>query len=426
MSRARRSVPAHPRGWSAMEADRDQGVAFGDPRADWLREWQSARDPAASEAVSSARASTAVRAQGRHRLPGGLVEFIRLIVVALGTVAGWEIAAGASAHDSTRLVAFVVLGSGAGYVLGGVFGRTTASAVSDLEREFSRVPAHSLLAGAFGLIAGAALATLLSIPLFHLPAVAAYSSVAFLYAISCTVGYQIGRAKSEELFAAFGVKPKAAGTGPAEMTVLDSSALLDGRTLALVRLGFLSGTMLVTRGVLDELQAVADSSNSGRRARGRRALDLLADLKRSPSVDVVFVEDDRTRADEPTDATLVRLARTRAAALLTNDAGLAKVAAALDVPVRSLHALAEAMRAPVFAGDRVSLRLLRRGRESGQAIGYLEDGTMMVVERAAQAIGQTVVADVTNAIQTSTGQLVFGRLANDETVGEEPAGAPIG
>jgi uncharacterized protein YacL len=348
------------------------------------------------------------RARGSHWL---LIEFVRLIMVSMFAVAGWEVAVSVSSRDTPRLLIGIVVGSGIGYVLGGMFGRSTASAVSELEREFRRVAAAEILSGSIGLVLGLALATLLSFPLFHLPAVSAYPAIAFLYATAGYLGYKVGRTKSDELFALFGVKPKAAGMSAGEVSVLDSSAILDGRMLSLVRMGFLTGSLLVTQSVLDELQAVADSSNPNRRNRGRRALDLLIALKRDPSAEVVLVEDVRTVPGEAVDAQLVRLAKRRGGAIVTNDAGLAKVAAALDVPVKSIHALAEALRPPVVSGEQILVRLNRRGRERGQAVGYLDDGTMVVVEEADHLLGDTVKVTVTNAIQTTTGQMVFGEVA---------------
>ena len=217
------------------------------------------------------------------------------------------------------------------------------TAASRVEREFRRTPAAEILAGTIGTILGLLPAALLSIPLFHLPAVAAFPTVAFIYAVAAFVGHRVGQAKSDEMFALFGVKPRASGTRAGEVAVLDSSAILDGRVLSLVRMGFLSGALVVTSGVLEEIQAVADSSDAGRRLRGRKALDLLVSLKRDPSVDVVLVDED-AGAGGDVDARLVRLSRDRGAVLVTNDANLAKVAAALDVRVRSIHALAEALR----------------------------------------------------------------------------------
>jgi uncharacterized protein YacL len=345
---------------------------------------------------------------------GFVVEFVRLIIVVLFAVAGWEIASSVMNGPPSQHLIGIVVGSGLGYVVGGLLGRQTASAVSGMEREFARVPAAELLAGTIGTTLGLGLATLLSLPLFHLPPSAAYGAVAFMYLTIGFLGYRVGRTKSEELFGLFGIKTRVAGTRPGEVSVLDSSAILDGRIASIIELGFLTGSLLVSRCVLDELQAVADSSNAARRARGRRALDLLVSLRRDPAVDLSLVDDAGSSA-EAVDVRIVRLARARGAALVTNDVGLAKVAAALDVPVRSIHALAEALRPSVVPGERVSLRLTRAGREAGQAVGYLVDGTMVVVEGGGERVGDTVDVVVTNAIQTATGQLVFAELPTDDS-----------
>ena len=351
---------------------------------------------------------------------GVMVEIVRLVIVSLFAVGGWEVAARLDPEATNQLLVGTLLGAGVGYVLGGVFGRSTATAVSELERELRRVPAAEILAGGIGLILGLILATLVAFPLYHLPKQTSYPVVAILYLSFAYLGYKLGRAKSDELFGLFGVKPRAAGTLSGEVVVLDSSVILDSRLIAMVQQGFLRGTMLITRGVLDELQTVADSSNAGRRARGRRALDTMVLMRRDPSVDLVLVEETRSQG-EPVDSELVRLARARGATLLTNDAGLAKVALALDVPVRSIHALAEALRPEVVSGQQVPVRLTRRGKESGQAVGYLDDGTMVVVEEADHLLGNTVTVSVTNALQTSTGRLIFARVAGD---GEEATTSP--
>ncbi len=368
--------------------------------------------PAISKAAPDGEEARRSPEGGRKSFPRGVVvELIRLITVTAFALIGSKVGQRIAPEESYRLLVVIGLGSAIGYVVGGVFGRRTATAVSQIEREFRRTPAAEILAGAIGLGFGLLLATLLSLPLFRLPASGAYPAIVFVYVITAYLGLRVGRSKSDELFALFGVKPRAAGTHAGEVAVLDSSVLLDGRLHSLVRLGFLSGTLLVTRSVLEELQLVADSSNAGRRGRGRRALDLLMALKRDPSVDVVLVEGDWRVPGQPVDSELVRLAKERGAAVVTNDANLGKVASALDVPVRSIHALAQALRPQVVAGEQVAVHLTRRGRESGQGVGYLEDGTMVVVEAADHLLGETVTVSVTNALQTSNGRLVFGRVA---------------
>ena len=356
---------------------------------------------------------------GRRHKGSLLVELVRLIMVGLFAMAGWTVTTRIGKVTTGRLALGVFLGAGIGFVLGGVFGRHTASAATRVEREFRRIPAPEILAGAVGLVVALMPAALLSIPIFHLPPTASFPSVALLYYVCGYLGYHIGRSKSDELFAMFGVKTRAAGTREGEVLVLDTSAILDGRIESLIRMGFLSGTMLISRRVLGELQAVADSSDPARRARGKKALDLLVALRRDPAVDVHLVDDEKSSRTTDVDASLVRLAKDRGAALVTNDANLAKVAQALDVQVRSIHALADAMRPPVTVGERVNVRLTKEGRESGQGVGYLDDGTMVVVERASRHIGDTVTLVVTNVLQTANGQLVFGKLA-DARAAEPP------
>jgi uncharacterized protein YacL len=387
------------------------GVRHGDPSRGELA---AAGVPERPEGSSRATA----RSWWGGPAGGRLAEFVRLILIVVFGVAGWQLAPSLRGGGVVALVTGVALGSGIGYVFGGVFGRQTATAVSEVERTLRGVPAADILAGGIGLGLGLLFAVLLSFPIFHLPPVPAYSTVAFIYPTFGFAGYRIGRSKRDELFALFGVKARAAGTRPGEVAVLDSSVLLDGRLEALVGMGFLTATLLVAREVLDELQAVADSSDPVLRTRGRRALDLLLRLKRDPGVDLALVEE-ATVSGEPVDGRLVRLARTRGGVLVTNDAGLARVASALDVSVRSIHALAEALRPRLVPGDRTGVRLTRRGREAGQAVGYTGEGTMVVVERADHLIGRTVTVTVTNTIRSSAGEMLFAHLCADPGAGVE-------
>ncbi len=349
-------------------------------------------------------------AEARGAPRGPLVEGVRLIFVALLGTAGYQVATQTGSRGTGRILLFVFLGSAVGFVVGGMMGRLTVRTVRGLEGELRRTPAAEMAAGTAGLIVGLVLASLLSLPLLFvpLPAVASWPVVLFLYLTFSSLGFRIARAKHEELFALFGLKPRAAGSARGEISVIDTSALIDGRVADLVETGFLSGMVLVHEGVLRELQAVADSSDPNRRSRGRRGLDVLATLQRAPAVDVVVVEE---AGVSDVDAALVRLARDRGASLVTVDANLAKVAEALSVPVRRIHALASAFRPPFAPGDEVSVRLVKEGREHGQGIGYLEDGTMVVVEEARDRIGEDVSVRVRNVIQTPTGRMVFASLA---------------
>jgi uncharacterized protein YacL len=201
-----------------------------------------------------------------------------------------------------------------------------------------------------------------------------------------------------------------------DLHVLDTSALIDGRVLDLVATGFVSGTVLLHDGVLRELQAISDSGDPRRRQRGRRGLDVLVELQKAPTVQFQLVEE---AGVIDVDAALVRLARERGASLITVDHNLAKVAEALRVPVAQINALASKFRVPYTAGDEISVRLVKEGREHGQAVGYLDDGTMVVVEKAVDQIGASPDIRVTNVIQTTTGRMVFAALVPEGSASDD-------
>ena len=346
-------------------------------------------------------------AEEARTLPHGrLVEFVRLLFVVLFAVGGLSVGRHIGVETPNALLG-VVLGSATGFVLGGVLGRQTATAIRTMEEELRRVPAAEIVAGTGGLVIGLAMSAAISVPIFRLPPLTAWTTVAFTYVTLGYVGFRVGRTNSDELFGLIGLKPRASGVARGEVTVVDTSALIDGRVLDLVGTGFLSGDLLIHTAVLRELQSIADSSDERRRVRGRRGLDAVAELKRAATVDIHLVEEDGI---SDVDGALVALARDRGAALLTTDANLAKVAVAIGVPVPALNDLATAFRLPVGVADVLSVELLRPGREHGQAVGHLEDGTMVVVDSSAERIGETVQVVVRNIIKTATGRMIFANV----------------
>jgi uncharacterized protein YacL len=338
---------------------------------------------------------------------GPLVEGVRLVFIALLATGGYEIGTRTGQGSAGRTALFVLLGSAVGYVVGGIVGRLTRRTVSGMERELRRTPAASLVAGVVGLIVGLVISALIMLPLLQLPPAAAWPSIVFVYLTLGSLGFGLARSKADDIFALFGLKPRAAGATHGDISVIDTSALIDGRVADLVSTGFLRGTMLLHEGVLRELQTIADSSDPRRRVRGRRGLDVLAELQRSPTLEVALVEEPGAG---DVDAALVRLARERGGTLVTVDANLAKVADAVRVPIRQVHELAAAFRPPFAPGDEMQVHLVKEGRDHGQAVGYLDDGTMVVVERATERIGSDVDVRVKNVIQTSTGRMVFAAL----------------
>ena len=199
--------------------------------------------------------------------------------------------------------------------------------------------------------------------------------------------------------------------------IVDTSVAIDGRILDVVRAGFLHGELYLTSPVIGELQAFADAGDDVRRSKGRRGLEVLESLKREPGIDVVVLDDTVPGVPE-VDAKLVRLAIDRDAALLTLDTNLAKAAGIAGVRVLNLHALALALRPPVTAGDEVTVLVTKTGKEPGQGVGYLDDGTMVVVERGREFVGHEVLVQVTSVLTTANGRLVFSRQVGEPVSGE--------
>ncbi|MDP9329434.1 MAG: hypothetical protein M3P11_02135 [Actinomycetota bacterium] len=345
-------------------------------------------------------------------LRGRLVEGVRLIFIALLATAGFRLGAFQAGVSSARVLLFVSVGAGMGFVIGGVAGRLTLRAVSGLEQELRRTPAPQLAGGVVGLVIGLVIGALLMIPLLFAPTQTGWPSIVFIYMVTSSLGFRVGSARYEDLFGLVGMKPRASMAVAGDLHVIDTSALIDGRVADLVATGFVRGTVLLHESVLKELQAISDSSDPKRRTRGRRGLDILIELQKSPTVQFHLVEEAGVM---DVDAALVRLARERGATLITVDHNLAKVAEALRVPVAHINSLASKFRLPYSAGDEISVHLVKEGREHAQAVGYLEDGTMVVVEQAGDHIGTEVEVTVKNVIQTTTGRMVFAALA--------PAGA---
>ncbi|HXG48659.1 MAG TPA: PIN domain-containing protein [Methylomirabilota bacterium] len=193
------------------------------------------------------------------------------------------------------------------------------------------------------------------------------------------------------------------------LVVLDTSIIIDGRIADLVEARFVEGVLVVPKFVLRELQFIADSEDPVRRARGRRGLEMLARLQQDPRIEVKVHEADVPEERE-VDAKLLLLTRKLGARLFTNDHNLAAIAELQSIPCVNLHRLALALKPALVPGEVVNLRLTREGREKGQAIGYLGDGTMMVVNHAQAHIGQQVPVQITSLVQTGAGVIVFGEL----------------
>lgn len=204
----------------------------------------------------------------------------------------------------------------------------------------------------------------------------------------------------------FGIRSDADG---ARSKLLDTSALIDGRIVHVADAGFLEGDLVVPVFVLEELQHIADSSDERRRARGRRGLEIVTGLRRARRL--VTIDDDPQ--DVPAvDGKLVRLASQNGWAVVTTDVNLARVAQAQSVPVLNVNELANALKPEFVPGERFDVKVVREGKEAGQGVGYLDDGTMVIVEHGHRSLGETITVEVASMLQSPTGKLVFARPHN--------------
>lgn len=195
--------------------------------------------------------------------------------------------------------------------------------------------------------------------------------------------------------------------------VVDSSAIIDGRLLSVIDANFLEGKLVLPHFVLTELQRIADSDDQLKRQRGRRGLETLDLLATTADLVTEVAHDDVGKG--PVDDKLVRLCLQRGADLITTDYNLSRVAALQGVRVLNLHQLASAVRVAFLPGERLALSIVRQGRESGQGLAYLEDGTMVVVEEAGELVGNTIDVIVTSSLQTNMGRMLFAKPADAES-----------
>lgn len=359
------------------------------------------------------------------------VEIVRLFIVLLATAAGFALGRGPDgAEAGNAAVVGATLGALTGYVVGGFFGRLLDQAKVVAERRIDEVPAHRILAGAVGAILLGVLAAIVALPAgLLIPWPYGWLGFGVLTWAGAFQGFRLGARKSDQLLAMAGlssrplVRASPYGSEEQEAVLMDTSAVIDGRLLGLVRAGFLKGALLVPRFVLDELQGIADAQDPNRRRRGRRGLEMLEAMQHQPGIDV-HVLDDEVPEHAEVDAKLVALARRLKASLLTVDEPLQRVAELQGVRCLSLRRLADNVRPVHVPGERVLLPITREGREPGQGVGFLDDGTMVVVGDAAPLVGQQVEVSITSNVQTSMGRMLFASVAAPATEADAPMDEP--
>jgi len=283
-----------------------------------------------------------------------------------------------------------------------------------LEKRLTEMPALDILFGVLGIMIGLLFAFLLSliVQTIDIPVLPEVITILLFFICGYYGGY-IGVTRRAELMeGAAARRGRLAGSivpDGARAKVLDTSVIIDGRIYDICKTGFLEGRIIVPSFVLKELRHIADSSDPLRRTRGRRGLDILHTMQCELDQQVAIEERDYEDVDE-VDLKLLRLADDLGAVLVTNDYNLNKVAAVQNTPVLNINELANAIRSVLLPGEELPLAIVKEGKESGQGVGYLPDGTMVIVENGKKHIGETADLVVTSALQTSAGRLVFAKL----------------
>lgn len=301
-----------------------------------------------------------------------------------------------------------------------------------MELGLQKIPTNDIIVGVGGLIIGLIVAILLTSPFRSLlnnnTLLSVIGSIIaiIVYIVLGTLGVKTSLRKKDDLaniftfLKKFGKDKKGKGdlkVSLAQPKILDTSVIIDGRIFDILKTGFIEGTIVIPSFVLEELRHIADSSDSLKRTRGRRGLDILNLIQKELPVNVEITEKDFPEIQE-VDSKLLKLAQVMSGKVITNDFNLNKVAAFQGVPVLNINELANAIKPVVIPGEEMNIHIIKDGKESGQGVAYLDDGTMIVVEGGRKYVGEVLDVIVTSVLQTAAGRMIFARVktAQDKVV----------
>ncbi|HZS13760.1 MAG TPA: PIN domain-containing protein [Candidatus Dormibacteraeota bacterium] len=373
------------------------------------------------------------RARRLARLVGALVGLLGGVFYGLWIISNSQ----GSLHNDRTIALVALLAAGAAGLASGALAGPLLSVEPFvwLERTLETAPAGELIGGTFGLLVGLVVSALVAVLLSGIPdgvgyLVALALAVAFVY-----IGVHTGMRRRVDIASVFSQAGRrgaaAAGAnggviaddGPPPQdgppVLVDTSVLIDGRILDIVATGFIPGRLVIPSFVLEELQRVADAGDSMRRARGRRGLAVVDGLKHSPDVVCEFLDTDIPGAAD-VDWRLIKLARQMGAAVMTNDFNLNKLARVEGLRVLNLNDLANALKPIVSAGEAMEVTIVKDGKEPHQGVGYLDDGTMVVVENGRRHIDSTVAVTVTSVLQTPAGRMIFAMVGSPDEAPPPP------
>ena len=347
-----------------------------------------------------------------------LAPAVRFVFALLGVVAGYQVA---DRLGKTTLlpdlgrwgeVGYVALmlvaGFAMGYAVGAVLAWLVRLGLVRVDEAMARSTGPEVVVAAAGALLGLGVAALVSLAVVRIPYVGVYLLVPLFLVSGYFTAYLAAR-KHVEILRLVGVRGAfEADSGMTPSKIVDSSAIIDGRIIDVVETGFVEGEILVPRFVVEELQRLADSSDAEKRVRGRRGLDFVRRLQNQSGQ--VRIEDKDYADIDAVDAKLVRLGGELGAMILTTDYTLNKVAEIQGVRVLNVNDLANSVKSAVLPGEVIEVKILREGREHDQGVGYLDDGTMIVIEAGAPMVGSRVSTEVTSVLQSPSGKMIFGRL----------------
>ncbi len=349
------------------------------------------------------------------------VEFIlRIIGMILLGVAGGYWGVGLPrinpADGIRNTVLLAMVGAIAGLVLTPYLTTRPARALRSL---FGRLAAESLLAGLLGLVIGLLIAALLAFPLSLLPEPFGEILPFIGVLLFSYLGVSLFVMRQGDIMGLVGtISGRGEGGSSSSWTnlnrniLLDTSVIIDGRVSDIARTGFLPGTLLIPRFVLNELQYIADSPDGLRRQRGRRGMEVLAELQRQPNI-LVRISDINVEGVREVDDKLVVLAKQLKCPVLTNDYNLNRVAELQGVTILNINELANAVKSVVLPGEILRINIIQEGKETGQGVGYMDDGTMVVIENGKDYIGEYKEVHISKVLQTAAGRMIFGRVEDN-------------
>ena len=336
---------------------------------------------------------------------------LRILLFLVCGISGYALSQGVSPSPLIRLLGFV----------GGLL---LAALTLLIEKGLKKIPLKNLLGSFLGLIVGILIANFLSNVIFsnlvnHQETAAPLLSV--LYGVCGYIGLRIGSKKGEEIHLPNWKLFSKNLPQTENAKILDTSVIIDGRIADITETGFIEGALIIPQFVLNELQHIADSSDSIKRTRGKRGLEVLHHIQKQATVDVRIVDKDYPAVKE-VDSKLIELAKEVRGKIITNDSNLNKVAELQGIEVLNINELANSIKPVVLPGEEINVKILKEGKEIGQGVAYLDDGTMIVVDNGRKHMGKTLDVVVTSVLQTPAGRMIFARLkeeANREAKGKD-------